>query len=249
MDEFEGRVALVTGGASGMGKAVAGELAARGALVAVLDVRPTELEQAKRELKSPAGQEHLAVPADVTNADAVRAAVASVVTHCGGVDLLCNSAGIPDDATPCHEMSLEQWQKVLAIDLTGPFLVSREVLPSMISRGGGAIVNIASIAGLVASAGGVAYTAAKHGLVGLTKRMATEYGPRGIQVNAVCPGYIATPMNVPYRDMLKEVIAATPAGRWAEPDEVAALVVHLMSGKSRYMMGAAIPIDGGATAL
>lgn len=249
MNEFEGRVAIVTGGASGMGKAVAAELAARGARVAVLDNDRGLLDHAQGGLDCSAGQRHMALCADVTRPNEVRDAIAAVVADAGGVDLLCNSAGIPDDATPCHEMSLEQWQAVMAVDLTGPFLVSKEVLPSMISRGGGAIVNIASMAGLVASAGGVAYTAAKHGLVGLTKRMAAEYGPQGIQVNAVCPGYIATPMNLPYREMLKDVIAATPARRWAEPEEVARLVVHLMGRDARYVMGAAIPIDGGATAL
>ena len=249
MSEFEGRVAIVTGGASGMGKAVAVELAARGARVAVLDNDRGLLERAKGDLDCPADQRHIALCADVTRPHEVREAIAAVIADAGGVDLLCNAAGIPDDATPCHEMSLEQWQSVIAVDLTGPFLVSKEAIPSMISRGGGAIVNIASIAGLVASGGGVAYTAAKHGLVGLTKRMAAEYGPQGIHVNAVCPGYIATPMNLPYREMLEEVIAATPAGRWAEAEEVARLVVHLMGRDARYVMGAAIPIDGGATAL
>ena len=248
MSEFEGRVAVVTGGASGMGAAIARELASRGARVAVLDVQDAAARAVVQKL--PGGTDvHLAVMVDVASPDEVARAVETVTGRFGGIDLLCNAAGMPDDATPCHEMTLEQWHRVLAIDLTGPFLVTRAVLPSMLARGQGAIVNIASIAGLVASGGGVAYTAAKHGLLGLTKRLAAEYGPLGIHVNAVCPGYIRTPMNLPYREMLAETIAATPAGRWAEPEEVAALVVHLLSDESRDIMGAAVTIDGGTTAL
>jgi len=246
MAEFEGRTVIVTGGASGMGEAVARDLAAKGAHVAILDIREAS---ARRVVKSFPGssERHLALQVDVTSPDAVARAVEDVVDRFGGVDLLCNSAGIPDDATVCHDMSLEQWYQVLAVDLTGPFLLARAVLPTMVAQGRGAIVNIASMAGVVASGGGVAYTAAKHGLVGLTKRLAVEYGPLGIHVNAVCPGYIRTPMNLPYRDMLMDTVAATPAGRWAEPEEVAALVAHLFSDQARYIMGATIMIDGGST--
>ncbi|MGW3468427.1 SDR family NAD(P)-dependent oxidoreductase [Saccharopolyspora sp. NPDC000995] len=246
MNDFEGRVGLVTGAGSGMGRAVALDLAARGARVAVLEIRETAAHDVLADLPGRPGR-HLAATADVTSPDEVEETVGAVIETFGGVDLLCNTAGIPDDATPCHEMSLEQWHRVLSVDLTGPFVVSRAVLPSMLSRGSGAIVNVASMAGLVASGGGVAYTAAKHGLLGLTKRLALEYGPRGIRTNAVCPGYIATPMNLPYRDMLKETVEATPAGRWAEPEEVARLVSYLLGDDARYILGAVFTIDGGAT--
>jgi NAD(P)-dependent dehydrogenase (short-subunit alcohol dehydrogenase family) len=240
---FTGRVAVVTGGGSGIGRATAAELAARGARVAVIDIDPAAAA-ATAELLGPG---HLGVRADVASAEETAVAVAEVVEAAGPISILVNAAGIPDDVTPCHELALEQWHQVLATDLTGPFLVSRAVLASMLPLGRGAIVNVASMAGVSAGAGGVAYTAAKHGLVGLTKRMAVDYGPRGIQVNAILPGYVATPMALPYGDYLAETIAATPAGRWCQPEEVAQLIVFLLSDEASYIQGAAYLIDGGAT--
>ncbi|WP_432168417.1 SDR family NAD(P)-dependent oxidoreductase [Streptomyces sp. bgisy031] len=245
---FEDRTALVTGAGSGIGRAVAVELAARGARLALLDMHAAAMHETLGELEGDADR-HVAVTADVASAEEVSRAVGAVVETTGGIDFLCNVAGVPDDATPCHQMSLDQWHRVLSVDLTGPFLTSQAVLPSMLERSRGAIVNVSSMAGLVASGGGVAYTAAKHGLVGLTKRLAVEYGPHGIRANAVCPGYIATPMNLPYRDMVKEAVESTPAGRWASPEEIAKLVVYLLAPEAEYIMGAAFAIDGGATAL
>lgn len=231
-----------------MGRAVAEELATRGARVALLDFREDAALDALGALPGGAAR-HVAVTADVTSPEQVQQAVEAVVAAFGGVDLVCNAAGVPDDATPCHEMPVEQWHQVLSVDLTGPFLVTRAVLPSMLARGGGAIVNIASMAALVAGGGGVAYTAAKHGLLGLTKRLALEYGPRGIRVNAVCPGYIRTSMNEPWREALRDTVGATPAGRWAEPEEVARLIAYLLGDDAGYVMGAAVTIDGGTTVM
>ncbi len=234
---------MVTGGASGIGRAAAAELAARGAQVAILDIDAAGAAVAAEVL----GRGHLAVRADVVSAEETSAAVAQVVKAAGPISLLVNAAGVPDDLTPCHELAPEQWQRVLATDLTGPFLVSRAVLASMLPLGRGAIVNVASMAGVSAGAGGIAYTAAKHGLIGLTKRMAVDYAPRGIQVNAVLPGYVATPMALPYGDYLAGTIAATPAGRWCQPEEVAKLIAYLLSDDAMYVHGAAYLIDGGAT--
>lgn len=229
-----------------MGRCVAQQLAECGVKVAVLDL---DGEGARDTIKQLPGDvdSHLAISVDVTDEESVNAAIARVTEELGAIDLLCNAAGIPDDGRPTHEVSLADWRRVMAVDLEGPFLVSKAVVPGMVGRGNGSIVNIASLAGVVASAGGSAYTAAKHGLLGLTKRMAAEYGPLGVRVNAVCPGYIATPMNLPYRDMLVDTIAATPAGRWAEPEEVARLVIFLLSEQSPYIMGASVMIDGGAS--
>ena len=239
---FAGRVALVTGGGSGIGRATAAELACRGAQVGVLDVDGAAAAATAELL----GSGHLAIRADVVSAEETRAAVAEMVKAAGPISLLVNAAGIPDDVTPCHELAPEQWHRVLATDLTGPFLVSRAVLASMLPLGRGAIVNVASMAGVSAGAGGIAYTAAKHGLIGLTKRMAVDYGPRGIQVNAVLPGYVATSMALPYRDYLAGTVAATPAGRWCQPEEVARLIAYLLSDDAAYIHGGAYLIDGGA---
>lgn len=241
--DFNGRVALVTGGGSGIGRAVATELTRCGARVAVLDI-DAAAAAATAESLAPG---HLAVRADVASAEETGAAVAEVIEAAGPIGLLVNAAGIPDDVTACHELAPEQWHRVLATDLTGPFLVSRAVLPSMLSLGRGAIVNVASMAGVSAGAGGTAYTAAKHGLIGLTRRMAVDYGPRGIHVNAVLPGYVATPTALRYSDYLKEAISATPAGRWCQPEEVARLIAYLLSDDASYIQGAAYLIDGGAT--
>ena len=243
MTDFTGRVALVTGGGSGVGRATAAELAERGAQVAVLDIDAAAAAATVDLL----GPDHLAIRANVVSAAETGAAVANVVKAAGSISLLVNAAGIPDDLTPCHELAPEQWHRVLATDLTGPFLVSRAVLASMLPLGRGAIVNVASMAGVSAGAGGIAYTAAKHGLIGLTKRMAVDYGPRGIQVNAVLPGYVATPMALPYGDYLAGAITATPAGRWCQPEEVAKLIAYLLSDDATYVHGAAYLIDGGAT--
>jgi NAD(P)-dependent dehydrogenase (short-subunit alcohol dehydrogenase family) len=246
--QFEGKIAMVTGAGSGMGRATALELAARGATIVALDIRREGAEQTVDALM-PSETPHQIAVVDVTSPDAVRAEVASVCDELGGIDLLCNAAGIADDGSRCHEVTDEQWHRVLAVDLYGPFHVCRAVLPSMVERGGGAIVNIASAAGLFAMGGGCAYTAAKHGLVGLTKRLAVEYGRQGVRVNAVCPGFIATEMNEALRDLpvVRQMVEGSPAGRWADPSEVAKLIVYLLSDDARYVMGAAVAIDGGWT--
>jgi 3-oxoacyl-[acyl-carrier protein] reductase len=243
---FDGAVALVTGGGSGIGRATSVELASRGASVAVLDVR----EDAAKETVDILGSNdlrHVPVRADVTSPDQVAAAVDAVRAALGGIDFLVNAAGIPDDPTPCHELPVDQWNRVVGVDLTGAFLVARAAIPDMLSKSRGAVVNVASMAAVFAGAGGIAYTAAKHGLAGLTKRMAADYGPRGINVNAVCPGYVATPMALPYQDFLQDAIEATPARRWAEPMEIAKLVAYLLSEDASYIHGAVYLIDGGAT--
>jgi 3-oxoacyl-[acyl-carrier protein] reductase len=246
MGELEGRVAIVTGAGSGMGRAISVELSTRGATIAALDV---QVEAAERTVEQLGGGAHVAVHVDVTRSHDVDEAVAYVKAVCGGVDLLCNAAGIADQGRPTHELSDDDWHRILDVDLHGPFYLCRACVPAMLERGGGAIVNISSAAGVIAVAGGAAYTAAKHGLLGLTKRLAAEYGPMGIHVNAVCPGFVATEMNEPFRDMpsLAATVMNTPAGRWAQPQELAKLVAYLLGPDASYLMGACVLADGGWT--
>lgn len=235
--------AVVTGGASGIGAALVHELASRGARIACIDIAPGGADV----VAGLPGGPHLFVQADVTDEPAVNAAVASAASHLGGVNAVCNAAGIPDDGRRCEEVSLESWRHVLAVDLDSSFLVTRAALPHLRTAGGGAIVNIGSIASVGAQGGGVAYTAAKHAVLGLTRRLAQEYGPEGIRVNAVCPGYVATPMNLAYREMLTDTVKSTAAGRWAEPAEIARIAAFLLSDAATYMVGSVVMADGGST--
>ncbi len=171
----------------------------------------------------------------------------------GGIDVLCNNAGVLDGYAPADETSVELWQQVLAVNLTGPFLLARRLAPQMAQRGGGAIVNTASISSFVAGGGGAAYTASKHGLLGLTRQLAFDYGRKGVRVNAICPGAVATEMTASLRTPTEAnahvdaQIAATPAGRWAQPEEIAELALYLASEQASFLHGTPVLIDGGWT--
>jgi 3-oxoacyl-[acyl-carrier protein] reductase len=169
----------------------------------------------------------------------------------GAVDILCNTAGILDDYKPTLEIDLNYWNHVLTTNLTSMFLMTNAFLPQMIEQGGGVIINMASIASLVAGGGGAAYTASKHAIAGYTKQLALDYADKNIFVKAIAPGAIRTPMNrADFEgdgEMAKWVASETPVKRWAEATEVAELTLFLASEKSSYMQGAIIPIDGGWT--
>jgi NAD(P)-dependent dehydrogenase (short-subunit alcohol dehydrogenase family) len=238
------RVAVVTGGASGIGLATCARLRDGGFAVAALDLRPG----------GAAGAATMVLPCDVTDEAAVGAAMASVTGRLGQIDVLVNNAGITgsQQATRCHETPVGEWDRVQAVNVRGPFLCSRAVLPSMLAAGSGHIITIASVAGLVAFPGRCAYTASKGAALMLTRSIAVDYAAAGIRANAVCPGMVYTPMTSWRLDqpgLRAEVESRIPAGRVASPDEIADAVALLASGRLAYMTGHPLVIDGGMTAL
>ena len=245
-----GRRVIVTGAGSGMGAAMVREFVARGDTVAALDVRGHAVASVAGGL--PRGRCH-PLEADVGDPGSVAAAVGEALRLLDGADVLCNNAGVLDVYRPVLETSLELWDRVLRTDLTGPFLVSRAVLPAMIAGGGGAVVNTASVSSFVAGGGGAAYTSAKHGLLGLTRQMAFDYGRQQVRVNAICPGPVRTGMTehlfdpATRQEHVDAAVASTPAGRWADPEEVAKLAAFLASETASFVHGAAYVIDGGWT--
>jgi NAD(P)-dependent dehydrogenase (short-subunit alcohol dehydrogenase family) len=238
-----GPVAVITGGGSGIGLATCARLASDGFAVASLDLQPA----------AAAGSAALAVACDVTNEADVSAAMAAVTGRLGAIDVLVNNAGITGSrqAARCHETPVDEWDRVLAVNVRGPFLCSRAVLPSMVARGSGHIITIASVAGLVAFPGRCAYTASKGAALMLTRSIAVDYAAAGVRANAVCPGMVYTPMTswrLDQPDLRAEVEGRIPAGRVATPDEIADAVALLASGRLAYMTGHPLVVDGGMSA-
>lgn len=247
-NRFEGRTAVITGAGSGMGAAMARGFHAEGAAVIAVDVDEAGLDATIADLGGEAARAQPVV-LDVTD----REAVATFGAGLDRVDVLCNNAGILDDYAPAHETDWDLWSRIIAVNLTGPYLMAHAILPRMLAWERGAIVNTASIAGFVAGGGGAAYTTSKHGLIGFTKQLAFDYGRRGIRANAICPGAIATGMTVELRtpelgnEHVDAAIEATPAGRWGEPEEVAALALFLASDEASFIHGVPVLVDGGWT--
>jgi NAD(P)-dependent dehydrogenase (short-subunit alcohol dehydrogenase family) len=246
---FAGKVAVVTGAASGIGAAVAAALAAGGAQVVVADIN---LQAAERMVATvgEAGGATAAVQANVADPAGVEAMVKFAVDTYGGLDIAVNNAGIGGELNQTASYSLESWQQVININLSGVFYCMRYQIPAMLARGGGAIVNVASILGAVGTANSPAYVAAKHGVVGLTKATALEYATQGIRVNSVGPGYIATPLLDASldADTLKALTELHPVKRLGKDKEVAALIVFLASDEASFITGSYHLVDGGYTA-
>jgi 3-oxoacyl-[acyl-carrier protein] reductase len=246
------RVVLVTGAGSGMGRAMVEAFAARGDLIVAVDINGAAAEATIASLGRPK-REAAAFLADVADGASVDSLGRDVLAAFGRVDVLCNNAGILDGYLPVDETDEMLWDRILDVNLKGCFLVSRRFLPGMLERGKGVILNTASVSSHVAGGGGAAYTASKHGVLGLTKQMAFDYGRRGVRVNAMCPGPILTGLTSHLvtpegrNEHVDAVIAATPAGRWGRPEEVARLAVFLASDDADFVHGAGYVIDGGWT--
>jgi NAD(P)-dependent dehydrogenase (short-subunit alcohol dehydrogenase family) len=249
---LDGKVTLITGGGSGIGRASALAFAREGATVVVADVDVRGGEETCRQLKA-ASVETRFVRADVSQAAEVGAMVNHVIEAYGRLDCAFNNAGIGGTGfVPTADYNEEVWDHVIRINLKGVWLCMRSEIPPMLKQGGGAIVNTASVAGLVGSRVGSAYIASKHGVVGLTKAAALEYAQTNIRVNAVCPSWIATPLTDPYtRDnpqLQAQIIARQPKGRLCTPEEVAEAVVWLCSDAASFITGHALAVDGGVVA-
>jgi len=244
--DLTGRIALVTGAYRGLGFSIARGLAQSGATVILNGRKPDELAKAAKSLTDAGHKADVAV-FDITDRAAIKAAVAAVIANHGAIDILVNNAGIQRRG-PLVDFSEKDWDDIIATNLTAPFVVSQAVLPGMIARKRGKIIHIASLMSELARPTVVPYTAAKGGVRQLTRGMAIELAPMGIQVNAIAPGYFATEMNralIDNAEFNAWVCKRTPAGRWGQPDELAGLAVFLASSASDYMTGQMLVMDGG----
>jgi NAD(P)-dependent dehydrogenase (short-subunit alcohol dehydrogenase family) len=252
--------ALVTGGGSGIGRAIALALAAEGAPVAVLDLQPKGGQETVGLIEA-AGGKAAFVPVDVRNWEDVDRAFGEAVAAVGSLAIVVNAAGILDGYAQADAVAPTVWERVIGINLTGTFWCCKRALAELLPKGG-RIVNIASTAGLVGDGGGPAYVASKHGVVGVTRQLAVQYAERGITVNAICPGPIATPLRTNSTQILgadappmggiggdpARVRAIIPVGRYGTVEEIAALAVFLASKETAYITGQTHVIDGGWTA-
>lgn len=248
---YTGKVAFVTGAASGIGRATALAFAREGASVVVTDVSEQSNQETARLIEKEGGRA-IAVRCDVTQVKDVKAALAKAVEAFGRLDFAFNNAGIePRRSAPTAEYEEEEWNRILDINLRGVFLCMKCEIPLILKQGGGAIVNTSSGAGIVGIKGSPAYTAAKHGVIGLTRAAALDYAAQNIRINVVCPGYIDTPMMDRFTGGTPEgrakVIAEEPVGRMGKPEEIAAAVLWLCSDSAAFMIGHAMVIDGGQT--
>jgi len=242
------RIAVVTGGASGIGRAIVERFHAEGACVVVADISGEEVAVARS-----LGERALAVHADVRSSTEVQAMYAAAIGRFGGLDIVCNNAGIDGAIRPLADVDEDQYERIMAINLRGVFLGIKYAIPLLRQRGGGSIINIASTAGITASPGLGVYGASKAGVIQLARSAAVEYAHDRIRVNAICPAMIETPLVAHLLRTNPEdaarVLAVTPLGRIGQPREVADVALFLASDESSYVTGVALPVDGAYTVL
>ena len=250
-NRFADKVAFVTGAAGGIGRATALAFAREGASVVVADVDEQANTETARLIEADGGRA-MAVRCDVTQAGDLQAALAAAVDTFGGLDVAFNNAGIEQPTTPAADITEADWDRVIAVNLRGVYLSMKHEIPLMLRRGGGAIVNTSSGAGVKGFAGGAAYGAAKFGIIGATKCAALDYANAGIRINAICPGIIDTHMiervfgDTP--EGHQAVLDQEPIGRMGRPEEIAAAVLWLCSDQASFAVGHALVVDGGQTA-
>lgn len=244
MSRLQNKVCIITGAASGMGESEAIAFAQQGAKLIIADMNLEQANQVAEKIIN-AGGEAFAFQVNVTQFDQLKQLVEFTLEKFGRIDVLLNNAGIFDKYTNSLDTTEELWDRMFAINVKAVFNLSNLVLPKMIEQGSGAIINIASIAGLVAQMGGASYTASKHAVIGYTKHLAAVYAKHGIKINAICPGTIRTPMTA--KMLETRPTDKIPLDRFGEASEVAELAIFLASDEARFMNGSCITIDGGYT--
>lgn len=251
MATLRGRTAIVTGGARGIGAATVRALSTEGAAVAVVDIDEAAARELADALTAEGSSEVVACQGDVSDPAGAKRIVDEVLRRWSHLDILVNSAGL-FRLVPFAELALEDWNRIIAVNLTGPMILSQLAIRHMVSRGQGSIVNVTSIAGDRGAAGSAAYCASKGGLQMLTRAMAVEYAAHGVRVNAVAPHAIVTDMTrerlVDDSAVASRALAGIPVGRFGEPEEVAAAILYLVSDLAAYVTGITLPVNGGAAA-